>query len=102
MEGLLIDITWAPNKNWTPLILEGESLLIIHMENRIQAGTTRIRVAKKWRLESRIKTLEAILLTNPAVIFQHVKRQANKLADSIANQGVTIGTDIQLLKLLCH
>ena len=44
MEGLSIGLTWALDMNWTPLILEGDSLLIINMDTRLQEGSTGSKV----------------------------------------------------------
>ena len=35
LEGLLVGFSWDLDMNWTPIIVEGESLLIINMAARI-------------------------------------------------------------------
>ena len=89
MEGLLVGLICDLEKNWTPLVQEGESLIITNMAIRLQVGSTGSKVANNWRLERKLKTLSTILMVNLAIIFQHVRIKSNKLANYIANRKVT-------------
>ena len=88
----------VPQQGWTYLIMEGNSLQIINMENKIQSGSTGSKVAKTWRLENSMGTLESLLLANPALVFHHVKRKSKILANSIYNNGVANSIEIQQLQ----
>ena len=45
LEGPLVGLSWDLDMNWTSLILEGESLLIINMDARIQEGSKDSKVS---------------------------------------------------------
>ena len=85
---MLLDMDWAIKQRWLPLILEGDSLLIINMARRLQVGSIVSKISKNWHLECKLRALNDILDGHPAIIFQHV----NKLTDSIANKGVLAST----------
>ena len=88
LEGMLLDMDWAIKQRWLPLILEGDSLLIINMARRLQAGSIVSKISKNCYLECKLKALNDILDGHPAVVFQHV----NKLMYSITNKGVLSST----------
>lgn len=68
------------------------------MAKQILNGTYARKISKSWRLEARLEALEQWLHNNRAIIFTHVKREGNQVADLLANLGVdskhtlTIGT----------
>lgn len=89
MEGLWQGICIAEQLQFFPLEVEGDSLILINAAKNIQAGTAADKVATSWRLLSKMEDLAA-KLTNPhSLSFQHVRRTANKVADRLANQGVS-------------
>lgn len=88
LEGLWRGICITDQKNFFPLEVEGDSLILINAATRIQAGTTSSKIASNWRLLSRLELLEERLRQPHSILFKHVKRTANKVADRLANQGV--------------
>eukprot|EP00253_Pinus_taeda_P022049 PITA_22049 len=88
LEGLWKGICIADKKNFFPLEVEGDSLILINAAIRIQAGTSAAKIASSWRLLSRLELLEERLRNPHSITFKHVKRTANKVADRLANQGV--------------
>ncbi len=88
MEGLWKGICLADQHNFYPLEVEGDSLILINAAIRIQAGTTAAKIASSWRLLSRLETLEERLRRPNNILFKHVRRTANRVADRLANQGV--------------
>lgn len=92
LEGLWQGIRLADQNHLYPLEVEGDSLILIAMAKRIQAGAKAVKVAKSWRLLSRLEDLEEKLQTAPNISFHHVRRTANKVADRLANQGVSQST----------
>ena len=92
LEGLWKGICVADQHGYYPLVAEGDSLILINAAIRIQAGTPATKVASSWRLLSRLETLEERLKSPNSIIFQHVKRSANKVADRLANQGVDLNS----------
>jgi len=88
LEGLWKGICIADQKNFFPLEVEGDSLILITAATRIQAGTSAAKIASSWRLLSRLETLEERLRRSHSITFRHVRRTTNKVADRLANQGV--------------
>lgn len=68
---------------------EGDSLILIAVAQRIQAGSLAVKVASSWRLLSWLESLEEKLQNPPSITFQHVRRTANQVADRLANQGAS-------------
>ena len=46
------------------------------------------KVSTSWRLEARLEDIENYLNTNRVIVFNHVKRESNKVTDFLANVGV--------------
>ena len=67
LEGLVQGLKWATVIGWSPLIVEGDSSLIIFMATRLQAGSSTSKISRNWRWESRIEELFSILQAFPAV-----------------------------------
>lgn len=88
LEGLWKGICIADQKNFFPLEIEGDSLILIIAATRIQAGTSTAKIASSWRLLSRLETLEERPRHPQRITFKHVRHVANKITDRLANQGV--------------
>ena len=88
MEGLWQGLMIAKNLSLHPLIVEGDSQILINMATRIQNGAQARKVASSWRLEARLNNIELELRTNRVISFHHTKREGNKVADLLANIGV--------------
>ena len=88
LEGLWQGLLLSRHYGFHPLEVEGDSQILIAMENQLLNGTRAHKTANSWRLEARLEAIEHWLHTNRAIIFQHVKREGNKVADLLANIGV--------------
>eukprot|EP00253_Pinus_taeda_P032484 PITA_32484 len=88
LEGMWKGICIADHLNFYPLEVEGDSQILINAAIRIQVGSSAAKVASSWRLLSRLEALEDRLRQPNSIIFKHVRRTANKVADRMANQGV--------------
>lgn len=91
LEGLWQGLLLAWNLNLQPLIVEGDSQILINMATHIQNGSQARKVATSWRLEARLNAIEQDLRNNRAISFTHTKREGNKIADLLANIGVENG-----------
>jgi len=99
LEGLWQGLSIAKEFNLQPLLVEGDSQIIINMANRIQNGSQTRKVAHSWRLEARLNSIERELLQNRALSFLHTKREGNKTADLLANLGVDCSLNLLSGKL---
>jgi len=88
MEGLWQGLQLERTHNYLPLEVEGDSLLLINMVQQLLNGSHASKIATSWRLEARLEAIELELLNNREIIFSHVKRDGNKVADLLANVGV--------------
>lgn len=88
MEGLWQGLMISKNLNMHPLIVEGDSQILINMAIRLQYGAQASKVASSWRLAARLNNIEQELRTNRVISFHHTKREGNKVADLLANIGV--------------
>lgn len=78
----------ANQHNYQPIIIEGDSEILINMAIQIQQGTLATKVANSWRLAARLELIEQGLKMRRAINFNHIKRERNKTADILANIGV--------------
>ena len=88
LEGLINGLIWAKQTGKPPLVVEGDSQIIINMTRKLQARSLMIQVSKNWGWESRLSTLRQILIGEEALLLTHVKREGNRVADAMSNSGV--------------
>ena len=88
LEGLWQGLNLARLYNFLPIIVEGDSQIVISMANQMLHGTNSAKVATSWRLASRIDALSNWVKVNQAITFTHTKRDGNRVADLMANLGV--------------
>jgi len=88
LEGLIHGLILALQNNWFPLVIEGDSKIILKFASRIQNGQAPSKVSNHWRLEGRLDRLGSIMNSKEAVSWSHVRRKGNKVADRLANLGV--------------
>eukprot|EP00253_Pinus_taeda_P008637 PITA_08637 len=88
LEGLWQGLSIARELNLHPLMVEGDSQIIINMATRIQNGSQTRKVAHSWRLEARLNNIERELHQHRALTFLHTRREGNKTTDLLANLGV--------------
>eukprot|EP00253_Pinus_taeda_P001915 PITA_01915 len=87
LEGLWQGLLQAGNLNFQPIIVEGDSQILINMATRLQNGSNARKIALSWRLEARLNALAKKLSNFNAISFSHTKREGNKVADLLANIG---------------
>jgi len=71
------------------VLIEADSEISINEVKKMSYGTTQERVSKHWRLIQVYQRIQKHLLSLQTVSFNHVWRKANKLADLLADHGVT-------------
>jgi len=74
LEGLWQGLLQAWNLNLQPLMVEGDSQILINMATRIQNGSLARKVASSWRLEARLSDIAQKLSNFRAISFIHTKR----------------------------
>lgn len=77
-----------------PLLIEGDSKILINMVNKILQGTPSNNLVNSWRLVERIELIEMWLSTHRVVNFKHICRDGNKVANILANIGVDSGISL--------
>lgn len=70
------------------VIIEADSEITINSVKRINYGTRQEKVSNHWKLIQVYQRIQVHLEGLRTLSFNHVRRTANKLADSLANQGV--------------
>ena len=88
MEGLWQGLNLTHLYNLSPIIVEGDSQILINIANQLLHGTRSEKVATSWRMASRLYNLSRWLDNNQAISFVHTKREGNKIVDLLANLGV--------------
>ena len=68
--------------------MEGDSQVIINIARRLQQSASTSQISKNWRWEGRLSELKWILAGLSAILFSHVRRSGNKVADALENEGV--------------
>jgi len=91
LEGLWQGLLPAQIHDFFPLIVEGDSQILINMVNKILQGTPSYKVGSSWRLEKRLELIENWLSTHSDINFKHSHKNGNKVADLLANIGVDSG-----------
>lgn len=72
---------------YTQLEIEGDSQLVIEIPRKLNNGKDWEQVAKSWRTTRLIQDLANIMKCVDYKIFNHVRRDGNKVADFLANWG---------------
>jgi ribonuclease HI len=100
--GLIRGIQLASQLNLQPLIIEGESKVIISLEIKIINGMDPEKVTPSWRLLGRLSFLQAFLHPPLNLITSHIRREAKKVAKKLANEGVIAQVEILILNPQDH
>jgi ribonuclease HI len=93
LTGLLRGLQMALSKGHHRLILEGDSQIIIKLATKILHGSNPERISPSWRLHNLLANFNSHLHSHLSIITAHVKRDANKVADRLANEAVEIGEE---------
>lgn len=94
LKSLLVGLDMTQTHGWFPVILEGDSQVILQMAEKLLNGKQVHKVADNWCMIHHLELLKAKLLNHSKVQIHHVKRKANSLADLLANHGVETGQEI--------
>jgi hypothetical protein len=79
----------AKEQGFHNLVVEGDSQIIINLLQRIMNGANLDKITPSWRLSHGLQLLTSLLTPTQAIIPSHVRRQANQVADELANIGTT-------------
>jgi hypothetical protein len=71
------------------VVVEGDSQIILNILQRILKGANPDKATPSWRLSHGIQLLSSLIRPTQAIIPSHVRRQANQVADELANIGTT-------------
>lgn len=93
LEGLWRGLHLAKERGLLPLIVEGDSQIIINMASKLLQGSPVHKVSSSWRMATRLELLQQWLTQNQAISFKNIRREGNKLADFLANLGVDNGKE---------
>lgn len=102
LEGLLAGIALVERLDLQPVILEGDSQVIITLATKLQQGHKVDRLTKNWKLEFRVECLADTLGRYRHCAFSHVRRRANRVADMLANLGVMVADNFAFTKWPPH
>jgi len=86
--GLIKGLQQAIKSNYTKVIVEGDSQVIVSLLKRILSGAKPDSISPSWRLSHGLQTIASLLNPNLVIIPTHVRTKANQVADELANLGV--------------
>jgi ribonuclease HI len=89
LTGLLRGLQEATDNHFNKVIMEGDSQIIIQLITKILHGENPRKISPSWRLSGLLEDFGSLLCPNLTIIPSHVKREANKVADCLENEGVT-------------
>ena len=78
LEGLLEGLDMASHHGWLPIILEGDSKIILQMATKLLHGKPMSKVANNWKMDHSLDQLRGLLMAHSEVQIHHVKRKANR------------------------
>jgi len=87
--GLLHGLQAATCNSFHKITLEGDSYIIIRLITKILHGENPLKISPSWRLSGLLEDFGALLSPNLTIIPSHAKREANRVADCLENEGVT-------------
>ena len=88
LKGLLAGFVMAIQHSWFPIILEGDSCLILQMVTKLLHGKPVSKVEDNWKMAHTLEKVRGLLRMHSEVQIHHVKRKENKLANLLANYRV--------------
>jgi ribonuclease HI len=88
LTGLLRGLQSAIGKGYHQIILEGDSQVIIGLTTKLIHGGNLDKASPSWRLQFLLEDFSQLLQPQLSIIASHVRREANKVADCLANVAV--------------
>ena len=88
LKRLIVGIDMAIQQGWIPIILEGDSRIILQMATKLLHGKLVSKVADNWKMDHTLEQVRGLVRAHSKVQIHHVKRKQNNLADLLANYGV--------------
>jgi ribonuclease HI len=93
LTGLLRGLQTAIDKGYQRIILEGDSQIIIRLATRILHGCDPDKISPSCRLHGLLANFSHHLQPHLSITTSHVKREANKVVDRLANEAVEKGEE---------
>jgi ribonuclease HI len=93
LTGLLRGLQTAIAKGHQRIILEGDSQIIIRLVTRILHGCNPDKITPSWRLHGLLADFGHYLQPHLSITTSHIKREANKVADRLANEAIEKGEE---------
>ena len=93
LEGLIQGFECLIREGWLPATIEGDTNILIQMARCLSNGRTSEKIYSSWHLASHLDTLRSLIAEYSMVSFSHVGRDANKVADLLANAAMDGGTE---------
>jgi ribonuclease HI len=84
----------ATQNYYHQVIVDEDSQIIIQLISKILYGEHPRRISPSWRLLGLLEDFGALIHLNLTLIPSHVKREANKVADHLANTGVDTKSEL--------
>jgi ribonuclease HI len=94
LSSLVKGLQMAVQNQHSRLIFEGDSQVIIQLATRILNGQPPWRTSPSWRLLGLLEDFKDLINPNLILIPSHVRREANKVADHLANKGIDAKADL--------
>ena len=88
LKGLLAGLDMVAQHGWLPIILEGDSQIILQMATKVLHGKLVSKVADNWKMAHSLEQFRGLLRAHSEVQIHHVKRKANILVDLLVNYRV--------------
>jgi ribonuclease HI len=96
--GLIKGLQLSIENNFTKLIVEGDSQIIINLLCGILHGANPNRISPSWRLSHGLQIITNLVQPNQVFIPTHIRRKENQVVDELAN----MGTNWSGPELLCN
>lgn len=96
LEGMWQGLLLAQSNRFLPIIIEGDSQILINMINQILQGTPTHKVGSSWILAERLEWVEHWILIHREVTIRHICLNGNKVTDLLANIGIESGKTLHV------
>jgi hypothetical protein len=93
---LIRGVQLALDHNLTYLVIKGDSKVIIEPASKILNGRSLERITPGWHLLGPLHSFQSLLKPSLTIITSHMRRDANRVADRLANARVDLTQQIIL------